>query len=82
MEWVFDTLIEWVFWVVMIFQAKNDLEPQLDESINIIIDVIDQNDEVPLFERSVLLSVLEDEPAMTVVGQVKAKDADIDARYR
>ena len=63
-------------------QAKNDLEPQLDETINIVIDLIDQNDEVPLFEKSPVLSILEDEPAMTVVGQVRAKDADVNPRYR
>ncbi|GAV09576.1 hypothetical protein RvY_19084 [Ramazzottius varieornatus] len=63
-------------------QAKNDLEPQLDETINVVVEVIDQNDEVPLFERSPVLSILEDEPARTIVGQVKAKDSDIDARFR
>lgn len=63
-------------------QAKNDLEPQLDETINIVIDLIDQNDEIPLFERSPVLAVLEDEPPMTIVGQVKAKDTDVDPRFR
>ena len=58
------------------------MEPQLDETVNIIIDVIDQNDEIPLFERSPVLSVLEDEPPMTVVGQIKAKDNDVNPKFR
>ncbi|XP_055343968.1 neural-cadherin-like isoform X2 [Paramacrobiotus metropolitanus] len=63
-------------------QAKNDLDPQLDETINIVVDLIDQNDEIPLFERSPVLTVLEDEPPLTIVGQVRAKDSDGDARFR
>lgn len=62
-------------------QAKNDLKPQLDTLHYLLVRLVDENDEVPLFPRNPSLSILEGEPRGKVVGTIVATDADVTAPF-
>ena len=49
----------------------------------LILNIVDVNDEVPVFEMpSYFFTVVENRPAGTVIGQVKAYDVDATAEYQ